>query len=224
MVESSKSINYFSQKRFDRYLKACGNNPELARQLYDANGQLCNAFRSLLTDYFEVFLRNALDHHLAIFFEDDFWLCHQYENYLGVQNAGRVTEAKQRQHYINYTNDDLVATLSFGFWTELFYPANYKALKGRPIRIFTNKPKRLNQSKVYNHLNQLRQFRNRISHGEPIVFAKNKALIDLRYAQQMHQLIYRVIDWIQPSLVPKVQRWDRVEIAMRKVVCIKDKF
>ena len=225
MEEASKSIDYFSKIRFARYLSACNNNPELARQLYHANGMLSNAFRLLLTDYLEVFLRNALDYHLAIYFQDDYWLCTKYEQCPGITNVDVLLEAKKRLRHINYTHDDLVTALTFGFWTELFYPTQYKALKGRPIKIFTNKPKnkKFNQSRVYNQLKRVRQFRNRITHGEPIVFAKNKALINLRYSKQTHFDIYEILNWLHPSLVQKMKQWDSVEREIKRVLEIKDK-
>ena len=217
MEEASKTIDYFSKKRFARYAKACGYKPQIARQLYHANGKLSNAFRLLITDYLEVFLRNALDHQLSFFFKEDHWLSTKYDKHPGIANAYSIATAKKRLAHSYYTNDDLVTSLSFGFWTELFLPNQYKALKGQPIKIFTNRHRGFNRGKAYNTLNRLRKFRNRITHGEPILFRKDKAIVDLYYAQQTHKDIYRVLRWIDPILVDKVKVWDEVEQEMQKV-------
>lgn len=67
------------------------------------------------------------------------------------------------------TADRIVAGLSFGFWVHLltknydsvFWPKYYSLA-------FPNKPKKMTRTELYDELEFLRHFRNRMAHHKPI--------------------------------------------------------
>lgn len=71
-----------------------------------------------------------------------------------------------------YTHDRLVAELSFGFWTYMFAPIQFRVGGQGLHRIYTNRPRGTSQSKIFNELDEVRNLRNRIAHHEPLCFDK----------------------------------------------------
>ena len=71
-----------------------------------------------------------------------------------------------------YTNDRVVSSLTFGFWTHLFSRRPF-ALGGQSLlQVFPLRTKGLGQRAVYNELQSIKEFRNRIAHHEAICFDK----------------------------------------------------
>ena len=87
-----------------------------------------------------------------------------------------------------YSADKMVASFSFGFWTYLFTRRNYKVGGKTLLQIFPNRCKGLKQTDVYNDLTQIREFRNRIAHHEPICFDTNRQL-STAYVCRLYVLI-----------------------------------
>ena len=219
MEDASLFQVYFSQERLIRYLTICKGNRVKAMELYDLNVRLCNAYRLLVADYYEVIFRNACDIKLATFFNNKNWLLQEYECTPFV-NSKRTIAAIKRRFYrdgVTPTHTDLLTSLTLGFWTELFLPKPSKGLKGRPIQIFTNRPPRFSRSEAFNTLNKVRLFRNRIIHSEPIIFRRKQAVVSLYYAKKMYEEIYKVIGWIDPQLVSIVQKRESVLSELAKV-------
>lgn len=179
----------FSQARLNKYLIACKGNSIAALTLYRHNIKLCQKFYGVL-NVFEVILRNAINEHYKAYFSDPDWIRNQ------LVPGGMLENHPQRQTVqviINnldnvgkYTNDRVVSSVSFGFWTHLFsrYPF---VLGGQTLlKIFPARAKGLGQRTVYNELRAIKGFRNRIAHHEPICFdavgAKNTQLAKDNYA------------------------------------------
>ena len=72
------------------------------------------------------------------------------------------------------TSDAVVAELTFGFWSNLYDSGPYKLLKGAPIAVFSGKPKSVNRKDIWKMLDEIRRFRNRVSHNEPVCFDAGK--------------------------------------------------
>ena len=73
-----------------------------------------------------------------------------------------------------YSADKMVATFSFGFWTYLFSRRNYRIGGKTLLQIFPYRKKGVKAIEIYNELNSIREFRNRVAHHEPICFDKEK--------------------------------------------------
>jgi len=106
------------------------------------------------------------------------------------------------------TNSKIIADQTLGFWTGQLEKSNFKKLAGCPIQAFGHLPKDKNRTDISNRLNQVRIFRNRINHNEPICFSE--ATVDLRYAEDVHQKIYELLDWIDPDAKKFLRDMDSV--------------
>jgi hypothetical protein len=63
------------------------------------------------------------------------------------------------------------------------------------LKIFTNKPKDINHKIIYKELDEIRDFRNRIAHHEPICFNK-KDKVSTKYMGKIWNLILKYIDFL----------------------------
>jgi hypothetical protein len=57
-------------------------------------------------------------------------------------------------------------------------------------------------------LNEIRLFRNRVYHNEPICFLNNR--INFAHVQRIIQTIYDLLSWIEPDLVTYVNYFDNI--------------
>lgn len=69
----------FSSARMNRYKTACGGDTRKAIQLYRCNVRLCQKYYSVV-GIFEVVLRNAVDRHYRLRFNDVDWIVHQLQS------------------------------------------------------------------------------------------------------------------------------------------------
>lgn len=185
-----------SNARLGRYLKACKGNKRKAMLLYRYNVQLSQRLYGVIC-IFEVMLRNAINDHYVSYFCDKDWI---------INNAGvgqllehettKINETKN--NYVSkgtYSNDKMVASFMFGFWTYLFTKHNY-ALGGKTLlRIFPNRIKNTRQKDVYREITEIREFRNRIAHHEPICF-DNMNNPNAEYAKRHFEMIKKYISFM----------------------------
>ena len=71
--------NAFSAARLNKYKNACGGNTNKALTLYRHNVKLCQKFYGVL-NIFEIILRNAINQHYTIHFNDADWIYHQLQS------------------------------------------------------------------------------------------------------------------------------------------------
>lgn len=185
----------FSPARLNRFVVACKGNKTWSLQLYRYNIKLCEQFYGLL-NVFEVLLRNTIDNHYKNLYGDPNWIRTQL-------SAGGILEYAphrvQAQQLISslissgaYSNDRVVSGVSFGFWPYLFTSLPFRRGGQSLLRIFPCRALGTNQRTVYNELQQIKNFRNRIAHHEPICFdaAGN---ISILCANDNYQLILKYI-------------------------------
>lgn len=106
----------------------------------------------------------------------------------------------------------MVASLSFGFWTYLFTKRNYRIGGKTLLQIFPNKKKGLSQADIYKELTEVREFRNRIAHHEPVCFDKG-AIISTKKARYIYDLIKDYITYLgydANKVLKIVEKPDRV--------------
>ena len=128
----------------------------------------------------------------------NFYLKKQVEN----------TERKLRQRGLAVTSGKIIAEQTFGFWTDLFEPHHFRLIGASSINAFDNLPAAGSRGLVAAKLREVRKFRNRINHNEPIVLYRNT--IDLTSPSDIHRSIIETLNWIDPKLVGWTAELDKV--------------
>lgn len=224
---------YASKSRMLKYETVCKNNNLKAIKLYQSNLRLSQSFYPLLS-LLEVILRNAINEELASHFNDDNWLINQKNGFMSDPSLTKFNHKKNcmvPNHYMKNTvqksvcttQANIIADVTFGFWTTVFEKAHYKVLLGRPRKIFSNIPTNIKRGVIYKKLNDLRDFRNRVYHNEPIIFAKNKAgavMFSLKKTTENYNDIKEFFDWFGLNYTEWAQRLDNVQLEIDRTICI----
>lgn len=218
-----------SQSRLQSYVTSQGTKPENAVALYEQNIALAQSFYPLLSSL-EVALRNALDEQCTTLFSDPDWLINQKTGFMSDRKlthpgaGGRMVtntflkrsvedaEVKLRKQNKPITQGRIISELTFGFWTELFDRTHYSLLKGVPIRAFTNLPPTVKRTQIYTTLNDIRRFRNRIYHNEPICFLN--AVCSTGPAFRIRNEIGEMLQWLSFDLPSWVAEIDESEFEL----------
>jgi hypothetical protein len=144
----------------------------------------------------EVVLRNAVNEHFKAKLGDSNWLATQARSGFLVDYQGVIL--KERDDLLKrgrYTHDRLLSSLTLGVWTFMFSRNCYKNSGKTLLQIFPNKAHGLNQKDIYDDLNKIRIFRNRIAHHQPLCFDAN-GTINVTYAREICFLIFKYIDFL----------------------------
>ena len=218
---------YLSRPRNNRYLNATANDKNRAKRLYNANIRLAQAMHPLLTQ-FEVVLRNSLNVQLSSYFVDTDWIINQTNGFMKnpslahshyfLRNAVLKTEKKLNRRSIPITNGKLISDQTFGFWIALFLPHHYSLIGGQPIQIFINKPTTEDRASLYSKLDDIRNYRNRVNHCEPLCFNANN--IDCTETHNIRRKLYDLLSWIEPELVPFFESIDNVQSKIDNIMRI----
>lgn len=210
----------FSPARLNKYLTACGGDTMAALTLYRHNIKLCQKCYGIL-NIFEVVLRNAINEHYKAYFADPDWIRHQ------LQPSGMLYSYPRRTSVLNtiaeldnggrYTNDRVVSSVTFGFWTYLFTRVPFRSGGSTLLQVFPAKTVGLGQRAIFNELQTIKDFRNRIAHHEAICFdstgTKSTAVVRANYAlvikyiqflgyQESH--IYFGLDILPDKIIQKI--------------------
>ena len=185
----------FSPARLNRYLVACGGNRQKALSLYRHNVRLCQKFYGIL-NIFEVVLRNAINMHYQRHFSDVDWIRHQCNPGCMLERAPQRMEIERTVAMLErqgkYSNDRIVSSVTFGFWTYLFNRIPFRQGGMNLLQIFPNRTPGLAQRPIYNELQDIKSFRNRIAHHESICFNLSGE-IGISYAQEKLDLIKKYV-------------------------------
>lgn len=218
---------YLSKPRYNRYLTATGNNSKRAKRLYTANIRLAQAFHPILSQ-FEVVLRNSLNNVLSAHFADKDWVINQKTGFMKdnslkhshyfLKTCVQKTETRLTRRSIPITSGKIIADQTFGFWLAFFLSHHYSLVGGKPIHIFPNKPPNENRAKIYDKLDLIKDFRNRVNHCEPICFVGHN--INCAYALKIRTTIYSLIEWIDPKLIPFFEDIDNIQSKTAQIMDI----
>lgn len=218
---------HFSRPRYNRYLNAAGNNKERAKKLYNANIRLAQAFHPILSQ-FEVVLRNSLNITLSTHFADPDWIINQKTGFMRdnslrgshyfLKSCVQKTETKLTRRAIPITSGKIVSDQTFGFWLAFFLPHHYSLVGGQPIHVFAHKPVTENRASIYDKLHDIKGFRNRVNHCEPLCF--NGHTIDCSLASEIRTKIYNLVSWIDPQIVPFFERIDNIQSKTAHIMTI----
>lgn len=223
-MEYNKLEYYVSQPRLHRFLQATGNSKSKAQKLYRINLRASQAFYPIL-NLFEIVLRNIINYQVSSHFANPNWII--------TEKTGFMNDASlQRSHYYlkssiqkaertirrkggTVTAGKVIAEQSLGFWTSLFDSHHYRLIGGVVIHCFPNKPAPVNRNIINQKLNDIREFRNRIYHNEPICFNGNN--IDFAEAIRIKEEIYQVFEWIDEDLVDYIEYFNGIDAKINAI-------
>ena len=175
--------------RFSKYYLACGNSRRSALKLYRANIALSQKLYAVIS-VFEIILRNSIDRHFTLL-KGDSWLADAVQpgGYLDVavgceESCHAVQECIYKLGQ-EYSHDQLITKLSFGFWSYQFAKKNFAAAGSTLLTIFPNRSFGINQKTIFKNLVKINEIRNRIAHYEPICFDKNSGAISTTFAAKL---------------------------------------
>lgn len=159
-------IQGLSPERLAKYSQLSPNNLKRQIELYTWNTKLSESLYAPLQGL-EIITRNYFDRTLQEKF-DQWWininLVHPQTRIL----SNTLSMLKEKNKSLN--NNNLIADLSFGFWTGLLH-AKYENNLWRSCLYyaFKNKPKPFIRKNVHHEYHLLKLLRNRIAHHEPIL-------------------------------------------------------
>jgi hypothetical protein len=218
---------YLSRQRFNRYLLATGYNNSRAKKLYAANIRLAQAFHPILGQ-FEVVLRNSLNAVLASHFADPDWIINQKTGFMRhpslassnyfLKTCVQKSENNLTRRYIPITAGKIISDQMFGFWVAFYVPHHYALVGGQSIYVFPHKPAIENRATIHRRLEEIKNFRNRMNHCEPLCFNANN--IDCTYAMNIRAALYDLIRWIEPELVSYFRSIDTVETKRIQIMSV----
>lgn len=170
---NSEIERFLSVSRLAKYYRS-GETPEQGFARYQWNVQLAEALLPSL-NYFEVGLRNGIDHAIsAIYYKD--WLLKLPSGLKITTEDERKIGEFAREHQTDKgwaaRHDDILAKLGFGFWAAFFHNRYDPILWQRPDAlktVFPHMQRTLRTRKYISpKIHQIRTLRNRIAHHEPI--------------------------------------------------------
>ncbi|MBC3363004.1 Abi family protein [Pseudomonas sp. SWRI154] len=206
-----------STPRMSRYLKSNKDKQARAAEAYVHNMKIAESLVSVF-HVLEVALRNGIQKEMTLEYGQSDW----YEKWNGTGDVDlqrlyeKVAEAKRelRKRKVTITPDNIVAELSFGFWTSLFNRATIHSLSKPLMRVFYSCPKGMRKpDNIRTRLNKGRDLRNRCFHHEPLLW---QPLFEL------HRDISEIIKWIDPGLHAWIANHDRVPDTLRDWVNWKE--
>jgi hypothetical protein len=211
-MEIDELERLFSKSRLDTYYRIFPSDQGKAIAYYQLNTQISESLYPLLSN-FEIVLRNSIHHSFSIHFKSENW--YEQIKYPELIDQIKVAKSKIALSKKEFTIDKLVSELTLGFWTALF---NKKYAKDfwKPLMyafpMITKEQKHRNTLAF--KLNNIRKFRNRIFHFEPICN-------DLNLLEINHKNILETLQWINTNIVQWTKTIDRFDGLLVKAKKIK---
>jgi hypothetical protein len=201
----------------DRFLVACGGSRRKALDLYRYNLAISKAFYPVL-NLFELFLRNNVNAVLTDYFGDSEWVIKQKTGFMNdprlsstrffLRESVLKAEPRLKRQGLGLTSQNILPELAFGFWCSLFEHVYNPFLKGSVMRCFPRRPAYADRESVAGILIEIRDFRNKIYHNEPICL--NSRGLSLCRAERVHSGITKLLEWMDGELREYVQYHDEV--------------
>lgn len=228
---------FLSSARLIPYKAAANGDEQASLHLYLDNLRVAQSFYAPLS-LLEVAFRNAMHDVLAAHFRSDNWLLTQRTGFMvdpkltffdrhkseSTTNdkvlkmvKAAIKEFKEQRGYDPVAGATLIADLSFGFWTTLFSGAYFFLLDKAPLKAFGRRPRGTDWKIIRDKLNEVRRFRNRVYHYEPLCFQKQPSnVLCFTHLDYMHDNILELLNWLDPALVAWVSEVDRVPDILQK--------
>jgi hypothetical protein len=199
--------------RIERYVPAAGGSMEDAFRLYLWNCSICEAFYSPL-HFAEVALRNAVHTRLIDRLGMAWFNERTFKTILDAKNRSDLEDALAKEracHGVLTTGHHLVSALSLGFWLHLMTKRFDRLLWANGLRLaFPNLPNAMSREDVYQRINVIRHWRNRIAH--------HRAIFD-QGPTRKHQETIQLIRWVSHDLADWITSGSQVgqAIALRPI-------
>lgn len=201
-------IQTISLRRFDTYLYAAGYNEERAKSLHLWNAKLGASFHVPI-QAIEIALRNRINHALMAEFGQDWWKNEMFTRLIDRERKRDLKVVRSRIAYKSLTleTDQIVASLSFGFWVGMLQPKYNPEIWSKHLRlVFPALPQKEDRDYLFRLAGRVADFRNRISHHEPLIKSDSMRI----YGDMMTLLQWicpATESWIRPHCdVPKIMR------------------
>lgn len=157
-------ISSLSSTRFRPYLVSAGHNIDFAFALYLYNARIAKAFLYPL-HILEITLRNRISDIFCDLFNEN-W-CHDTAFRQILTEESRNTLDRGISRAKSNAAPDIVATLTFDFWSNLFREEYDRSLwQTKMHHLLPNASKK--RSEFQRNVKRINHFRNRIAHHEPI--------------------------------------------------------
>lgn len=199
-------VHIISQERLTKYLIAAGHDHRRALALYGWNIQLSESFFPVLSAA-EVCLRNTVVARLRGLYGPIWW-----ENpafLLQIKTGGKrivKTAADNLARKGAVTSGRMTAELNFGFWVKMLLPRHEAEIWQNLHGDFSELPPDVSYAQLYQRCDQVRDFRNRIFHHEPILHRD----ITREYSQ-----ILELIRWLAREKADWIKTYSRVMAVLR---------
>lgn len=223
-MDYNKLEYFLSQPRLGRFLIATDNSKSKAQKLYRINLRASQAFYPVL-NLFEIFIRNIFNYQISSYFANPNWIITERTGFMNdpslassryyLKNSVTKAERTIRRKGGTITAGKVIAEQSLGFWTSLFDTHHYRLIGGSVIQGFPNKPPHINRNQINQKLNDVREFRNRIYHNEPICFSDDE--IDFTEAIMIRQTIHELLEWVDVDLNDYLNYFDGIDSKIRLV-------
>jgi hypothetical protein len=200
--------------QLETYYKLFQGNKINAIAYYKHNTKISEAFYPMLSNL-EVVLRNAIHQSFSLRFGTENWF--KYLEFQELSDQVKIAESKIIKNRQQVSSDKIVAELTFGFWTSLFNK-QYAKIYWRPL-MFAFKAlekEQKHRAKISYKINQVRKFRNRIFHYEPICN-------DLNALKTNYNNIVDILNWLDKDLVVWILASDNFEALYKTAVELKNK-
>lgn len=156
-----------SPARLGRYMNAAQGDKQRALRLYVWNARLCEALY-LPFQTAEIATRNAIQDALINHYGQGWYSRQAFIDVLPdryKEELNKTALDEQLRRAASFTRDHVVAGMTFGFWVHLL-SVNFEHLlwKNGMGVAFRNIPAHVGRLQVYDRVNRLRNFRNKVMH------------------------------------------------------------
>lgn len=121
----------------------------------------------------------------------------------------QTAEISMLRKRITVTSAKIVSEQTLDFWTAFFDVHSYRLIGGSSLHAFPNKPAYINRTDIWRMLKDIREFRNRIYHNEPVCFRGNT--IDFTKAKQVRDDVHLLISWIEPEPLSYTEYFNNID-------------
>lgn len=196
-------ISNLSSYRFDTYLLLADHDTNLAFNLYLYNSRLAKSLLFPL-HILEVTLRNKI----SLILHNDFgtdW--HKSSNFTSILTPKSNTSLNLTLSRVKPKVNDVIAGLSFDFWSNLFRHEYDRSLwqKNMPL-LLPYHPSSITRKVFQRKISGINHIRNRIAHHEHIL---KENISDI------YKNILEIISWICPETSLWVKHYGTINIAIR---------
>ena len=203
-----------SEQRLSTYVRLFNGDRMKALEYYQLNIKIAESFYPLLL-YAEVSLRNLVHRSCTIHFKTDQWFrfCQQEEQVA----EWELVKKRINDNFQEASTDKIIAELTFGFWCSLLNKRNAKYFWKPLQHAFPNLHKSVKREELASAINQVRKFRNRIFHYEPICN-------DLKILWQNYLHIIHLFNWMNPELTNWMKSMNVFESLYKKAQAMREDY